>query len=57
MPVILSREHELLYLQDDPKTVASFFVPYPDKDMARRALSPLVNSPANDRPEVLAPVT
>ena len=55
MPVILGRESELPYLEADLKTAASFFVSYPDKDLVRQALSPLVNSPANDRPEILEP--
>ena|SRR2546425_12640774 len=55
MPVILERTNEHPYLEADLKTAASFFVPYPNKDLVRQALSPLVNSPANDRPEILEP--
>ncbi len=58
MPAILLPEHESLWI--DPKLgapdVMDLLNPYPADDMKAYTVSTLVNSPANDVPEVVAPV-
>ena len=60
MPVILPRELEELWLDrsiDDPGALSSVLNPYPDEEMEAFEMSTLVNSPANDGPEVIAHIT
>ena len=59
MPVILPRELESLWLDHDIQdyaALAGILTPYPNDDMAVYEVSSLVNSPANDRPEMVVPV-
>lgn len=59
MPVILSRDAERLWLDDgveDPDALSSVLVPYPSELMEAYEVSSLVNSVANDGPEVIEPV-
>ena len=59
MPVILSRDAERLLLDEgvgDPDALSSVLVPYPSELMEAYEVSSLVNSVANDGPEVLEPV-
>ncbi|MBM3436365.1 MAG: SOS response-associated peptidase [Bacteroidetes bacterium] len=57
MPVILCREAEKQWLaDDDPLFLQSLLKPYPDAEMTAFPVSKLVNSPANDIPEVMNPV-
>ena len=56
MPVILSKEVEDLWLDDsidDPPTLTSVLTPYPDDGMEAYEVSSLVNSVANDGPELI----
>ncbi len=58
MPVILPHEAYSHWL--DPKPLVpldldSLLIPYPSSEMIAYPVSTLVNSPANDRPEVLIP--
>jgi putative SOS response-associated peptidase YedK len=39
-----------------PANLNSLLVPYPAEEMQAWQVSTLVNSPANDRPEVVAPI-
>ena len=58
MPVILPRERWDAWLDRDTKggqAQLDLLVPYPADDMAMYACSPLVNSVANDVPEVVEP--
>ena len=58
MPVILSHEAFPQWLDPQPLfpvDLNSLLVPYPSKEMEAFPVSTLVNSPANDRPEVLLP--
>ena len=60
MPVILPRELEELWLDrsiDDPGALSSVLNPYPDEEMEAFEVSTLVNSAANDGPEVIAHIT
>ena len=60
MPVVLPRHMENFWLDhaiDDPATLASVLAPYPDDTMEAYEVSTLVNSAANDAPEVIARVT
>ena len=60
MPVILSRELEELWLDrsiDDPGALSSVLNPYPDEEMEAFEVSTLINSAANDGPEVIARIT
>lgn len=60
MPVILPPETYAEWLDPAPRTPASlqkFLNSYPAEAMTARPVSSLVNSPANDRPELLAPLT
>ena len=59
MPVILSKEAEEFWLDgsvDDPSALTSFLTPYDDDAMETYEVSTLVNSAANNRPEVMARV-
>ena len=58
MPVVLPREMEALWLDsnvDDPNMLASVLTPYADDAMQVYEVSNLVNSAANDGPEVIEP--
>jgi putative SOS response-associated peptidase YedK len=53
MPVILKEEYEKVWLSDIPTDILlKFLVPYPGKMKAYR-ISRLVNSPANDNPDLI----
>ena len=57
MPVILPRDTEELWLDgsvDDPGALTSVLTPYSDDAMEVYEVSTLVNSAANDGPEVIA---
>ena len=57
MPVILPRAMEDFWLDEsvvDPDALASVLNPYPDDGMETFEVSTLVNSAANDGPEVVA---
>ena len=57
MPVILPREMEDFWLDesvDDPDALGSVLNPYPDDGLETYEVSSLVNSVANDGPEVMA---
>ena len=59
MPVILPRDLEDLWLDasvDDPGALSSLLAPYQDGTMDAYEVSTLVNSAANDGPEVIAMV-
>ena len=59
MPVILPRDMEEFWLDrrlDDPAVLTSALAPHPDDEMEAYKVSPLVNSVANDGPEVVARV-
>ena len=58
MPVILPRELESLWLDHDiqDSTLAGILTPHPADDMAVYEVSSMVNSPANDGPEVVVPL-
>lgn len=57
MPVILDRGDEKYWLEDSqPDLLLSLLRPYPADKMTAYPVSKLVNSPANDRPEVFQPV-
>ena len=59
MPVILSRDAERLWLDnevEDLDALSSVLVPYPSDLMEAYEVSSLVNSVANDGPEVMEPV-
>ena len=59
MPVILSRENEDFWLdrsENDPAMLGSVLSPYPTDAMVAYEISSLVNSYANDGPEVIEPV-
>ena len=58
MPVILPRELESLWLDhdiQDPAALDGILRPYPADAMEAYEVSSLVNSPANDGPEVVVP--
>jgi len=58
MPVILGEQAESLWLDtalDDSDALTHLLEPYPDGAMEAYAVSELVNSAANDAPEVTAP--
>ena len=58
MPVILPREMEGFWLDrsiQDPGALRSVLTPYPDDAMEAYEVSTLVNSVANDGPELIAP--
>ena len=57
MPVILPREMEEFWLDgsvDDPDALGSVLAPFPDDSLETYEVSTLVNSAANDVPEVIA---
>ena len=59
MPVILSRAMESLWLDhdvEDPRLLQHVLVPYPSGLMDGYEVSPLVNRPGNDGPEVVLPI-
>ena len=58
MPVILPRELESLWLDHDiqDSTLAGILTPHPADEMAVYEVSSMVNSPANDGPEMVVPV-
>jgi putative SOS response-associated peptidase YedK len=59
MPVILRPEAEAAWLdptQDDPARLLPLLTPLPAEDMDAYRVSTLVNSPAHDSPEVIAPL-
>ena len=59
MPVVLPRELEDLWLDrsiDDPGALGSVLTPYLDDAMEAYEVSTLVNSAANDGPEVIEAV-
>jgi len=59
MPAILPRHMEEFWLDpavDDPNMLASALTPYPDDAMEAYEVSDVVNSSANDGPEVIAPL-
>ena len=59
MPVVLPRDMEEFWLDtavDDPDLLASALAPLPDDAMEFYEVSELVNSAANDGPEVIAPL-
>ncbi|MFC5271393.1 SOS response-associated peptidase [Adhaeribacter terreus] len=55
MPVILTPEAEELWLNNDetPKELLDLLTPYPAEEMKAYPVSPLVNSPLNNSPELL----
>jgi len=57
MPVILSKEAEKLWLNDetDQKTLKDMLKPYPAELMDSYEISTMVNSPRNDVPEIFKP--
>lgn len=60
MPVILPREAYEPWLDtapQKPETLQKLLAPYPAAEMTAYPVSTLVNSPANDRAELLAPVS
>jgi putative SOS response-associated peptidase YedK len=58
MPVILSPESEEKWLDyyADPSDLQKLLKPCPSKWLAAEEISPLINSPKNNRPEVLNPL-
>ena len=59
MPVILKREDEEQWLAPDVsdiRVLLSCLLPYASAEMESYEVSPVVNSPRNDRPECLLPV-
>jgi len=58
MPVILPEEAYSTWLESaeaDPQRLAGLLKPYPAKQMQAYPVSPLVNSPKNDVPELIRP--
>ena len=58
MPVILKPADYATWLDPAPRTpdgLSPLLLPYPAAEMAAYPVSTLVNSPANDRPELVAP--
>lgn len=58
MPVILHEKDEDAYLdpQQKPESIAKLLKPCPDKWLDAYEISTLINSPRNNRPEVLEPI-
>ena len=59
MPAVLSMHMEEFWLDaavDDPDMLASALTPYPDDAMEAYEVSELVNSAANDGPEIIEPL-
>lgn len=59
MPVILAPEEEKKWIGKELPTeeIPKLFTPYPQEKMTCYPVSELVNSPVNDRPEIILPVT
>jgi putative SOS response-associated peptidase YedK len=60
MPVILPKESYAPWLameEVDPKVLQPFLAPYPDDMMVAYPVSRMVNSPQNDVPECILPLT
>jgi putative SOS response-associated peptidase YedK len=57
MPVILSEKNEEAWLDPDSKSFRSLVKPCAPTKLAAFELSTLVNSPKNNRPEVLKPAS
>jgi putative SOS response-associated peptidase YedK len=58
MPVILQSKDYAHWLDPTPLfpvDLNSLLIPYPAAEMVANPISTLVNSPANDRPEILSP--
>jgi putative SOS response-associated peptidase YedK len=58
MPAILlpEVEREWLYLDTTPEQALDLLRPYPESEMKAHEVSTLINSPAHDSPEVMAPI-
>lgn len=59
MPVILPPETYARWLEPSPRQpddLQGVLAPYPSEEMSAYPVSTLVNSPANDRPEVVIPI-
>jgi putative SOS response-associated peptidase YedK len=59
MPAILFPEDETLWVSSDvlaPSALTRILAPYPDGEMEAYPVSPLVNNPANDDEQLIAPV-
>jgi len=59
MPVILQPDAEQIWLDpevEDAGLLASLLSPYPADRMVAYQVSPMVNSPRNDKPECIAPM-
>lgn len=58
MPVILPPERYDLWLdlKANPAQLTSLLLPYPPEEMSANAVSPLVNSPRHEGPELLEPM-
>jgi putative SOS response-associated peptidase YedK len=60
MPCILRPEEEDLWLMPEnrePQWLQRFLAPYPAEQMDAFPVSPAVNNPANDFPELIRPAT
>jgi putative SOS response-associated peptidase YedK len=59
MPAILRPEHEALWLDPSagPQVLTELLRPYQTEDMRAYPVSTLVNMPANDHPDVIAPLS
>lgn len=58
MPVILTREHEELWLDktvEDPDVLGNLLQPYPSDEMEAYEVSRIANYPRNDVPECIVP--
>ena len=57
LPVILDKEATKLWLSDtrDVPLLKSLLKPYGDDNMQAWAISKMVNSPANDTPQIMEP--
>lgn len=59
MPVILPRNTEETWLNPDitePEQLLSLLSPFPDSDMETYPVSPAINNPRNDTPDVIKPL-
>lgn len=59
LPVIVSQKDESQWIKDslDEHEIARFFAPNEEVGLKRDRISTLVNSPKNDSPEILTPVS
>jgi putative SOS response-associated peptidase YedK len=57
MAVMLPPERETEWLHGDPEEVSALLEPYPDDELRRYPVSERVNSPANDKPSLVDPVS